>query len=87
MISKKVNTSLILATTCLFVTIQELFCNDEQKREKALQEYQEYKMTFINFLDYVSEQANTFHAQHIRKGGVSDGNSDIAAVEAKKRAA
>ena len=87
MISKKVNTSLILAVTCLFVTIQELFCNDEQKREKALQEYQEYKMTFINFLDYVSEQAEKFHARHTAEGGVSDGNSDIAAVETKKRAA
>ena len=87
MISKKVNTSLILAVTCLYHTIQELFCQDGEKRERALKEYQEYKTTFINLLDYVSEQANMFHALHTEKGGVSDGNSSTAAVETKKRAA
>ena len=87
MINKNFNTILILAIVCMFQTIQEMFCNDDTKREQAIREFKTQKVKLIRCLDYTLGQAMTFHQLTLKKGGTTHGNSNIVSLAAQKRSA
>ena len=86
MITRKVNTNLILAMTYLLQNLQELFCEDDVKSKQAIDEYKEYKLKLVKGLDYILNQAEKFHQFRLKKGGKSDGNSSVVSMAAQKRA-
>ena len=86
MITKKINTNLILAMTYLLQEMQEMFCDDDMKREQAIKEYRDHKLKLVKGLDYILNQAEKFHQFRLEKGGKSDGNSSIVSMATQKRA-
>ena len=86
MITKKVNTNLILAMTYLLQNLQELFCEDDVKRKQAINDYKECKLKLVKGLDYILNQAEKFQEFRLKKGGKSDGNSSVVSMAAQKRA-
>ena len=86
MITRKVNTNLILAMTYLLQNLQELFCEDDVKRKQAIDDYKEYKLKLVKGLDYILNQAENFHQFRLEKGGKHNGNSSIVSMAAQKRA-
>lgn len=86
MITKKLNTNLILAMTYLLLNMQELFCDDDEKREQAIEEYKENKLKLVEGLDYILHQAENYHQFKLNKGGDSNGNGSIVPMAAQKRA-
>ena len=86
MITRKINTNLILAMTYLLQNLQELFCEDDVKRKQAIDEYKEYKLKLVKGLDYILNQADKFQQFRLKKGGKRDGNSSVVSMAAQKRA-
>ena len=86
MITRKVNTNLILAMTYLLQNLQELFCEDDVKRKQAINDYKEYKLKLVKGLDYILNQAEKYHQFRLEKGGKHNGNSSIVSMAAQKRA-
>ena len=86
MITKKVNTNLILAMTYLLQEMQELFCEDDIKRGQAIKEYKDQKLKLIKGLDYILNQAENYHQSKLKKGGKPNGNSSVISMAAQKRA-
>ena len=86
MITRKVNTNLILAMTYLLQNLQELFCEDDVKRKQAINDYKEYKLKLVKGLDYILNQAEKYHQFRLEKGGKSDGNSSVVSMATQKRA-
>jgi hypothetical protein len=85
-ITRKVNTNLILAMTYLLQEMQELFCEDDIKRGQTIKEYRDHKLKLVKGLDYILNQAEKFHQLRLEKGGKSDGNSSVVSMAAQKRA-
>ena len=86
MITRKVNTNLILAMTYLLQNLQELFCEDDVKRKQAINDYKEYKLKLVKGLDYILNQAEKYHQFRLEKGGKHNGNSSIVSMATQKRA-
>ena len=86
MITKKINTNLILAMTYMLQSLQELFCEDDVKRGQAIEEYKENKLKLIKGLDYILNQAENYHQSRLKKGGKPNGNSSVISMATKKRA-
>ena len=86
MILKKVNTNLILAMTYLLQNMQELFCEDDEKRRRSIEEYKANKLKLTIGLDYILNQAENYHQLRLNKGGNSNGNGSIVSMAAQKRA-
>ena len=86
MITKKVNTNLILAMTYLLQKMQELFCEDDIKRKQAIEVYKENKAKLVKGLDYILNQAENYHQFRLEKGGKHNGNSSIVSMATQKRA-
>ena len=86
MITKIVNTNLILAMTYLLQNMQELFCEDDEKRRQAIGDYKESKQKLIEGLDYILNQAENYHKYRLNKGGITNGNGSIVSMAAQKRA-
>ena len=86
MITRKINTNLILAMTYLLQNLQELFCEDDVKRKQAINDYKECKLKLVKGLDYILNQAENFHQFRLEKGGKHNGNSSIVSMAAQKRA-
>ena len=86
MISKEVNTNLILAMTYLLQNTQKLFCKDDVKRKQAIMEYKEDKTKLVKGLDYILSQADNYHQFRLKKGGKSDGDCSVIPMGTKKRA-
>ena len=86
MITKKVNTNLILAMTYLLQNLQELFCEDDVKRKQAIEEYKENKAKLVKGLDYVLNQAENNHQFRLKKGGEDNGNRSVIPMGTEKRA-
>jgi len=85
-ITQKVNTNLILAMTYLLQNLQELFCEDDEKRKQAIEEYKNNKQKLVEGLDYILNQAENYHQLKLNKGGNSNGNGSIVSMAAQKRA-
>ena len=86
MITRKVNTNLILAMTYLLQNLQELFCEDDVKRKQAIEEYKEYKLKLVKGLDYILNQAENYHQFKLSKGGKHNGNCSVIPMGTEKRA-
>ena len=86
MITKKVNTNLILAMTYLLQKMQELFCEDDIKRKQAIEEYKENKAKLVKVMDYILNQAENYQHFRLEKGGKHNGNSSIVSMATQKRA-
>ena len=86
MITKKVNTNLILAMTYLLQNLQGLFCEDDVKRKQAIEEYKANKAKLVKGLDYILNQAENYHQFRLRKGGKHNGNRSVIPMGTEKRA-
>ena len=86
MITKKVNTNLILAMTYLLQKTQELFSEDDIKRKQAIEEYKENKAKLVKGLDYLLNQAENYHQFKLSKGGKHNGNRSVIPMGTEKRA-
>ena len=87
MICKNVNANLVLSMSYLLHCVQELFCEDNDKREQAIIEFRDHEEKLMKGFAYILNQAEKFHQFKLKKGGRRDGNSNTFPVEARKRAA
>ena len=82
MLTKNVNTSLVLSMSYLLHTTQELFCDDPVKREQLLQDFRVYRLQLFKGFSHILKQAEKFHRSQLAcKGGDTDGNSSAVSVE------
>jgi hypothetical protein len=66
--------------------MQELFCEDDEKRRQAIEEYKANKLKLIRGLDYIQNQAENYCQLRLNKGGNDHGNGSIVSMAAQKRA-
>lgn len=87
MICKNLNANLVLSMSYLLHCVQELFCEDDDKREKAIAEFRNHEEKLMKGFAYILSQAEKFHQFKLRKGGNQNGDRSTFPVETKKRAA
>ena len=86
MIRKDIITSLIHAVTCLFQEMQDLFSDNNEKREEAIKEYKDHTLELIKALEYILAQAEKYHQFKLSKGGEDNGNRSVIPMGTEKRA-
>ncbi len=85
MIINNLNANLVLSISWLLHSVQELFCEDTEKRQLAITKFRKHEKTIVKAFAYILSQAEKFHQFKLMKGGSSNGNSNTFQVETKKR--